>query len=119
MQPNGGNSQPNQGNPNVNPKPNDNAQGGLGQEFQDILNGNNNGQGNGNNIPVPTIVQGGGGGSENIPTPTLVQGGGSSVPTLSPIAPTADVHAQPTPVDSDAPGAEFGLDVIIFCECIF
>lgn len=63
-----------------------NAQNGLSPEFQDILN-----QQNGQNqpIPTPTLIQGGGNG-------TPVQNGGNNVQN---------------PNDSDAPGAEFGLDV--------
>lgn len=71
------------------------TQNGLSHEFQEISN-----QQNGQNQPIPTPVigQGGGGGSDGdiVPKPAIVQGG--------------DINAQ-SPVDTDEPGAEFGLDV--------
>lgn len=63
-----------------------NAQNGLSPEFQNVLN-----QQNGQNQPIPT--------------PTLVQGGGNVAPIQN-----GGNNVQ-NPIDSDAPGAEFGLDV--------
>lgn len=64
-----------------------NAQNGLSPEFQDVLN-----QQNGQNQPIPT--------------PTLNQGGGGNGVPIQNVGNNVQ-----NPIDSDAPGAEFGLDV--------
>lgn len=105
------------GSPNAETKPNDNSasQNGLGQEFQDILNNQQNGQGDSNTVQVPTqpsIVQGG---NNNVPSPTLVQGGDKNVPSPTLVDGGANVTPNVAPVepqsDADEAGAEFGLDV--------
>lgn len=103
----------------------------LGQEFQDILNNNGQnqpiptptiGQGNGQNQPIPTPTIGQGNGQyQPIPTPTIGQGNGQNQPIPIPsIGQGGSVNGQ-NPVDLDAPGAEFGLDVrqrFALCETI-
>lgn len=66
------------------------TQTGLTPAFQDVLN--NNQQQNGQNQPIPT--------------PTIVQGGGNDG-----AAPTHPTTVNNNDIDLDAPGAEFGLDV--------